>query len=322
MPVGTDKSVADVDLGVDLAGIRMQNPLTTASGTSGYGGELADYVDLRQLGAFTTKSITREPREGNPPPRIVETRAGVINSIGLANIGIERFLAEKLPEAAQMGVPIFVNVAGKTVAEYADVAARLDSSRQIAALEINISCPNVAAGGLEFGTNSGRAAELIREVRKHVKRAKVIVKLSPNVTDICEIARAAVNAGADILSLINTVRGMAIDVETRRPALPRGFGGLSGPAIHPVAVYAVWRVYKQVAGPAGVPLIGTGGVQLYQDALALILAGASAVAVGTAMFIDPQTPVNILTGLRDYCRRHGVARLADLVGTVSDPTSS
>ncbi|NLX06902.1 MAG: dihydroorotate dehydrogenase [Phycisphaerae bacterium] len=316
------RSRTDVDLSVDLAGIQMQNPLTTASGTSGYGPELSSYVDLSRLGAFTTKSITVEPREGNPAPRIVETRAGVINSIGLANVGLEKFLAEKLPSAAKLGVPILVNVAGKTIDEYLTVASALDRVEEIAGLEINISCPNVAAGGLEFGTNCTMASELIRTLRGAVKRAKLIVKLSPNVTDICEVARAAVEAGADALSLINTLRGMAINVEAKRPVLPRGFGGLSGPAVHPVAVYCVWRVYREVAKPAGVPIIGLGGVQLWQDAMELMLAGATAVAIGTALFIDPQCPIKILDGMTDYCRRHGVRRIADLIGTVAPPTAT
>jgi len=316
------RSRTDVDLSVDLAGIQMQNPLTTASGTSGYGPELSSYVDLSRLGAFTTKSITVEPREGNPAPRIVETRAGVINSIGLANVGLEKFLAEKLPSAAKLGVPILVNVAGKTIDEYLTVASALDRVEEIAGLEINISCPNVAAGGLEFGTNCAMASELIRTLRGAVKRAKLIVKLSPNVTDICEVARAAVEAGADALSLINTLRGMAINVEAKRPVLPRGFGGLSGPAVHPVAVYCVWRVYREVAKPAGVPIIGLGGVQLWQDAMELMLAGATAVAIGTALFIDPQCPIKILDGMTDYCRRHGVRRIADLIGTVAPPTAT
>jgi len=314
--------VEDIDLSIDLVGIGMHNPLTTASGTTGYGPELSGYFDLSQLGAFTTKSITVQPRRGNRPPRIVETRSGVINSIGLANVGVDRFISDKLPAAAALGIPIFVNIAGRTVQDYVRVAAKLDPIEQIAALEANISCPNVDAGGLEFGTDAGQAYKLVTQVRKQVKRAKLIVKLSPNVTDICEIARAVIDAGADIISLINTVKASAIDVETRRLVLARGSGGLSGPAIHPVAVFAVWQVYKQVARPAGVPVIGMGGVQMWQDALELILAGASAVAVGTAMFIDPQTPANILAGLGDYCRRHDVSRLSDLVGTVSPPTST
>jgi len=312
-------ATTDVDLSVDLAGIRLKNPLLTASGTSGYGEELSPFCDLPRLGAFTTKSITLKPRAGNPAPRLVETRGGLINSIGLANVGLERFLAEKLPFAASLGIPVFVNIAGSAAAEYVELAGRLDAIKQISALEVNISCPNVSAGGLEFGIDPQQTHKLIGQVRKAVKRAKLIVKLSPNVTDISEIARAAVDAGADILSLINTVRAMVIDVDSRRPILPRGVGGLSGPAIHPVAVYAVWRVYKKVGEPSGIPIIGMGGVQTWQDGLEMILAGASAVAVGTALLIDPQVPVKITEGIREYCRKQGVAKLSDLIGVVADP---
>jgi len=318
----TPLTPSSVDLSVNLAGIAMKNPLTTASGTSGYGPELGDYLDLGTRGAFTTKSITPEARLGNPPPRIVETRAGIINSIGLANVGIDRFIADKLPQTRTLKLPIFVNVAGKCADDYLDVARRLDDVSGIDALEINISCPNVAAGGIEFGTCPKSANELIARVRKVVANKKLIVKLSPNVTDIADMARAAVDAGADILSLINTLRGMSIDVERRKPVLPRGVGGLSGPAIHPVAVYAVWRVYKLVAQPANVPIIGMGGVQMWQDALELMLAGATAVAIGTSLFIDPQTPTTIVRGLTDYCQRHRIAKLADVIGTCADPTAA
>jgi len=308
-----------IDQSVDLAGIRIKNPILTASGICGYGLEYLPYVDLTKLGAFTTKSITVEPRDGNPPPRLVETRAGLLNSIGLANVGLEKFVAEKLPQAARLGIPIFVNVAGRTVEEYKAVAERLDAEPSVAGLELNISCPNVACGGLEFGVEPRQAEKLVAEVRKVVKRAKLIVKLTPNVTDITELARAVVGAGAEILSLINTLRGMAIDVEQRKPILPRGVGGLSGPAVKPVAVYCVWRVYHEVARAAKVPIIGIGGTQFWQDALELILAGATAVALGTVMYVNPNAPVEILAGLDDYCRRHKVARLTDLIGTAEPP---
>jgi len=249
----------------------------------------------------------------------VETRAGLLNSIGLANVGIEKFVAEKLPQAARLGIPIFVNVAGRTVEEYKAVAERLDAEPSVAGLELNISCPNVACGGLEFEVEPRQAEKLVAEVRKVVKRAKLIVKLTPNVTDITELARAVVGAGAEILSLINTLRGMAIDVEQRKPILPRGVGGLSGPAVKPVAVYCVWRVYREVARAAKVPIIGIGGTQFWQDALELILAGATAVALGTVMYVNPNAPVEILAGLDDYCRRHKVARLTDLIGTAEPP---
>jgi dihydroorotate dehydrogenase (NAD+) catalytic subunit len=310
---------AAVDLSVDLAGIRMQNPILTASGICGYGLEYLPYVDLSKMGAFTTKSITMEPRDGNPSPRLAETRAGLLNSIGLANVGIERFVADKLPQASRLGIPIFVNVAGKTVAEYCAVAERLDAEESIAALELNISCPNVASGGLEFGLDPVHAGKLIAEIRKVVKNRKLIVKLTPNVTDIAELARAAVDAGADILSLINTLRGMTINVETRRPVLPRGVGGLSGPAVKPVAVYCVWKVYNEVAKKNNIPIIGIGGVQFWQDAVELMLAGATAVALGTVMYVNPKAPLEVIEGMEAYCKRHNIARLADIVGTAEKP---
>jgi len=308
-----------VDMSVNLAGIPMKNPILTASGICGYGLEYLPYVDLAKMGAFTTKSITVEPRDGNPPPRLAETRAGLLNSIGLANVGIEKFISEKLPQTARLNIPIFVNVAGKTVDEYKAVAERLDDQDAIAALELNISCPNVACGGLEFGVIPSQAEKLVGEIRKVVKKRKLIVKLTPNVTDITELAKAVVAAGADILSLINTLRGMTIDVESRRPILPRGVGGLSGPAVKPVAVYCVWRVYNEVAKKSGIPLIGIGGVQYWQDALELILAGATAVALGTVMYVNPNAPIEILAGLEDYCKRHKVSRLTDLTGAAEPP---
>ncbi len=314
-------STAEIDMSVDLAGIRMKNPILTASGICGYGLEYLPYVDLARMGAFTTKSITFEPRDGNPTPRLAETRAGLLNSIGLANVGVEKFIAEKLPQTRRLNIPIFVNVAGKTIEEYKTVAERLAAQPEIAALELNISCTNVASGGLEFGIDPLQAGKLIAEIRKVVRRTKLIVKLTPNVTDIAELARAAVDAGADILSLINTLRGMVIDIETRRPVLPRGVGGLSGPAIKPVAVYCIWRVYREVAQARKIPIIGIGGVQFWSDALELMLAGATAVALGTVMYANPGAPIEIIEGLEAYCRRHKVSRISDLVGSVEPPRS-
>ena len=308
-----------IDLSVKLAGIELKNPILTASGTVGYGPEYMNYCDLSQLGAFTTKSITLEKREGNPPPRTIETRAGLINSIGLANVGIEAFIETKLPEARQPGIPIFVNVAGKSIDEYCKVAETLDKCQGISALELNISCPNVSEGGIEFGTDPKLAEKLVRNVRQSVSEKKLIVKLSPNVTDIAEIANSVVEAGADILSMINTLRGMAIDVETHKPYIARGFGGLSGPAIKPVAVFCIWSVYNKVARAKNIPIIGMGGVQFAKDAIELMLAGASAVAVGTAMYIDPQTPMKIIKGIREYCIRHKVRKISDIVGSVINP---
>lgn len=308
-----------IDMSVDLAGIRMKNPILTASGICGYGLEYLPYLDMGQLGAFTTKSITLEPRDGNPPPRLTETRAGLLNSIGLANVGVEKFITEKLPQSARLEVPIFVNVAGKTLEEYVAVAEKLDSRPEIAALELNISCPNVSCGGLEFGVDPCQAEKLTASIRKVMKNHKLIVKLTPNVTDITELARAVVAGGADILSLINTLRGMAIEVESRRPVLPRGVGGLSGPAIKPVAVYCIWRVYNEVARKANIPIIGIGGVQFWADAMELVLAGATAVALGTVMYVNPRAPLEILEGMEGYCRRHHVDRLTDLVGQAEKP---
>jgi len=308
-----------VDLGIELAGLRLANPLMTASGTCGYALEYQRYVDLGRLGAFVTKSITAEPRAGNSPPRLAETRAGVLNSIGLANVGLQRFIEEKLPETQQLGIPIFVNVAGKTIEEYVTVAAALDKQPGVKGLEINISCPNVSRGGLEFGTDPDLAAEIISSIRRVVKSKLMIVKLTPNVSDIVEIAAAVVEAGADVISMINTVRGMAIDVETRRPLLGNISGGLSGPAIRPVAVFMVHQVYSRVCKKAGVPIIGMGGIQFWQDALEFMLAGATGLAVGTALFIDPATPIKIIDGLEDYCQRHGISKLADLVGGLELP---
>ncbi len=309
----------NVDLSIKLAGIEMKNPVLTASGTVGYGPEYLEYCDITQLGAFTTKSITLEERVGNPPPRTVETRAGLINSIGLANVGLEAFIESKLPEAKKLGVPIFVNVAGKSIEEYCIVSESLDKCEGISALELNISCPNVSEGGIEFGTDAKSAHKLVQNVRKIIKRKKLIVKLSPNVTDITEIAQAVVEGGADILSMINTLRGMAIDIETRKPYIARGFGGLSGPAIKPIAVYCIWRVYNKVARKRNIPIIGMGGVQYASDAIELMLAGASAVAIGTAMYIDPKTPIQIIGELREYCIKNNIAKISDIVGKVAEP---
>ena len=288
----------------------------TASGTCGYADEYADFVDLQRLGAFVTKSISRDPRQGNNYQRVVETRAGMLNAIGLANVGLEVFLSEKVPLLEKLGLPVFVNVAGTTVEDYVAVAEALESVDVIRGVELNISCPNVKAGGIQFGTDPGQAGLITSELRKVCRKNILIVKLSPNVTDITTIAAAAVDAGADALSLINTFTAMAIDVEARRPVLANGTGGLSGPAIHPVAVYMVHRVYTQVARPAGEPIIGMGGIQYAQDALEFLLAGASGLAVGTALFVDPACIVGIQDGIGDYLRRHGHGRLTDIIGTL------
>ena len=309
----------EVDLSVDLAGVKLANPLMTASGTCGYADEYADFVDLRQLGAFVTKSITAEPRLGNEYPRVVETRAGMLNAIGLANVGLERFLAEKVPQLDKLGLPVFVNVAGTKVDDYLAVAEALEAVPVVRGVELNISCPNVKEGGIQFGVDPRQVSSITGELRKVCRRNILIVKLSPNVTDITATAAAAVDAGADALSLINTFTAMAIDVDRRRPMLANGTGGLSGPAIRPVAVHMVHRVYTQVARPAGVPIVGMGGIQYARDALEFLLAGASALAVGTALFVDPACLVAIRDGIAAYLARYEHASIGEIVGAVQTP---
>ncbi len=305
-----------VDISVDFAGLHLANPVFTASGTCGYADELADFMDVHRLGGFITKSITLKPRKGNPTPRIVETDAGMLNAIGLANIGLDRFIAEKLPIIARMSVPVFVNVAGELIEEYTAVVARLAREKALAGFELNISCPNVAKGGISFGRDPEQVREITAAVRAAAGDKILIVKLSPCVTDISVIARAAVEAGADALSLINTFTAMVIDIETRTPVLANRTGGLSGPAIKPIAVYLVNKVYSEVAKPAGIPLLGLGGIRTASDAIEFLLAGASAVAVGTASFLEPDCAVRIIDGLEAYCARHNVTRLAELVGSL------
>jgi dihydroorotate dehydrogenase (NAD+) catalytic subunit len=302
-----------VDLSVDLAGIRMANPVMTASGTSGYGPEHGELIDMTRLGAFVTKAISPEARKGNPPERIVETRGGMLNAIGLANIGLDRFVEEKIPHLREVGIPIIVNVVGHSVEDFRTVCRRLDSVDCVAGLELNVSCPNVA-DGLEFGTDPARLCRLVEAVRQDVTRAKLVVKLSPNVTDVAAIAAAAVEAGADALSVINTLCGMAINVDTWRPMLANRTGGLSGPAIKPVALFMVHRVYTEVARDAGIPIVGMGGISNWHDAVEFFLAGATAVAVGTALFVDPKAPIQICDGLTEYLKRRGLSSVRELVG--------
>ncbi len=305
--------VQDVDLSVNLAGIQLANPVMTASGTSGYGPELGKLINLKRLGAFVTKAISPEVRKGNPPERIVETPAGMLNAIGLANIGLDRFIEEKIPYLRQAGIPIIVNVVGHSVEDYQKVCRRLDEIDCVAGLELNVSCPNVA-DGMIFGTDPERLSGLVEEVRLVVRRAKLIVKLSPNVTDIAETAAAAIDGGAEVLSVINTLHGMAINVDTWEPMLANRTGGLSGPAIRPVALYMVHRVYTQIAHNAGVPIIGMGGITTWRDAVEFFLAGATAVAVGTSLFLDPRTPIHICEGLTGYLRRRGLTSIREIIG--------
>jgi dihydroorotate dehydrogenase (NAD+) catalytic subunit len=309
--------LTSTDISMNFAGLRLRNPVFTASGTCGYGDELADFMDVNALGGFITKSITLKPRKGNRTPRIVETNAGMLNAIGLANVGLDRFLEEKLPVIAKMSVPVFVNVAGELIEEYVAVVERLAREEAIVGFELNISCPNVAKGGISFGRDPCQVTEITAAVRKAAGGKTLIVKLSPNVTDISTTARAAVEAGADALSLINTFTAMVIDIETRRPVLANRTGGLSGPAIKPIAVYLVNKVYNEVAKPAGIPILGLGGIRTASDALEFLIAGASTVAVGTASFIQPDAAIRIIEGLQDYCARHNIARLSDLIGSLS-----
>jgi len=308
------RTVADIS--VDFAGLRLANPVFTASGTCGYGDELGDFMDVNALGGFITKSITLKPRRGNRTPRIVETDAGMLNAIGLANVGLDRFLAEKLPIIAEMTVPVFVNVAGERIEDYVAVTERLAQEKAIAGFELNISCPNVAKGGISFGRDPCQVAEITAAVRRAAGEKTLIVKLSPTVTDISATARAAVEGGADALSLINTFTAMVIDIETRRPVLANRTGGLSGPAVKPMAVYLVSKVYSEVTRSAGIPILGLGGIRTASDAIEFLIAGASAVAIGTASFIEPTTAIQVIEGIRAYCARHNIAKLTDLIGSL------
>jgi dihydroorotate dehydrogenase (NAD+) catalytic subunit len=304
-----------VDTAVEFAGLKPANPVFTASGTCGYADELADFMDVNKLGGFITKSITLKPRKGNPPQRGVETDSGMLNAIGLANIGVEAFIAEKIPVIEKMTVPVFVNVAGSTLDEYVTVAEKLAGQKAIAGIELNISCPNVNKGGITFGTDPKQVSEITSAVKKAAGEKILMVKLSPCVTDISITARAAVEAGANALSLVNTFTAMVIDIESGRPVLANKTGGLSGPAIKPVAVYMVNKVYNDVAKAANVPIMGLGGIRTASDAMEFIIAGATAVAVGTATFIDPASAVKIAEGMKKYCARKN-KNIRDLIGSL------
>jgi dihydroorotate dehydrogenase (NAD+) catalytic subunit len=305
----------DVDLSVTVAGMTLANPMMTASGTSGYGEEYEPFTDLQQLGAFVTKAVTVKPRKGNPPPRTYETCGGMLNAIGLANVGLERFIADKVPYLEQLGIPVIVNVAGHTADDYVAVCEALDPIDCLPGLELNVSCPNVS-DGLEFGTDPRRLCELVATVKRVVHHSSLIVKLSPNVTDVTECARAAIDGGADALSVANTLRGMAIHTDTWKPVLANAVGGLSGPAIRPVAVQMVHAVYTGAARDAGVPIIGMGGIETWRDAVEFLLAGATALAVGTALFVDPTIPLRIRDGLARYLRERGLDSVRALIGQV------
>jgi dihydroorotate dehydrogenase (NAD+) catalytic subunit len=304
--------VVKPDLSVSLGPLRLVNPVLTASGTFGYGLEFEPFLDLGRLGGLVTKGLSPKPRQGNPPPRIVETPAGMLNSIGLQNVGVDAFIEEKLPELRAYETAVIANVFGETEAEYIEVCSKLDGATGVAAIELNVSCPNVEKGGMIFGNDPVALSRVTRACRD-VTSLPLIVKLSPNVTDIRDTARGAADGGADILSLINTFVGMAVDVERRRPVLARASGGLSGPAIRPLAVWMTWQVHQTV----DLPLIGMGGIVDARDALEFILAGASAVQVGTANFIHPDAATRVLDGLENYLVEHGIAAVRELVGTLA-----
>jgi len=291
-------------------GLWLANPVMTASGTFGYGTEYQHLFDIQQLGAIVCKGTTLKPREGNPQPRIVETPSGILNSIGLQNIGVEALIREKAPVWAQWRVPVIVNIAGGSVEEYSKVAARLDGVEGVSGIELNISCPNVKEGGMEFGAKAKSAARVTSAVRKATS-LPLIVKLTPNTADIVGIAKAVADAGADAVCLINTLRGMAIDVTTRKPVLGNTFGGLSGPAIRPVALAMVY----QVAGEIDIPIVGCGGISIATDALEFIMAGATAVEIGTANFPNPRAPADVLEGMKKYLRKEKIADIHALIGT-------
>ena len=298
-------------LNVNIGGIRMRNPVMTASGTFGYGSEYADFVDLNRLGAVVMKGVTSVPWPGNPMNRIMETPSGMLNAIGLQNVGVEGFISEKLPYLREFDVPVIVNVCGKTVEEYLTVVEKLSSADGVAGVELNISCPNLDCGGMSFGVDATLAHQLVTEVKART-HLPLLVKLSPNVTDITVIARAIEDAGADALSAINTLLGMAINAETRKPELANITGGLSGPAIKPVALRLVWEVYKSVS----IPIVGMGGIMNATDALEFFIAGASAVAIGTANFVNPKASLEVIEGLHAYLEKMDMKSINELVGSL------
>ncbi|MBU1355450.1 MAG: dihydroorotate dehydrogenase [Candidatus Edwardsbacteria bacterium] len=303
------KSVKKIDLRVNIAGLELKNPVIAASGTFGYGTEYSGMAEPRDFGAVITKTITLAPRAGNQPPRICETASGMLNSIGLANVGFETFKDDKLPRLIGKDTVIIANIAGNTIEEYVELAGKLNKITDIPALELNISCPNVKQGGIAFGIDPASAAALTKAVRKVYKKT-LIVKLSPNVSDIAAIAKAAEKAGADVLSLINTLYGMAVDSKKQRPVLGNITGGLSGPAIKPVALYNLYKTYHSVK----IPLIGLGGIMNYTDAIEFMITGASAVQIGTANFVDPAAVKDIIIGMAGYCRDNNLNSVTKLTG--------
>jgi dihydroorotate dehydrogenase (NAD+) catalytic subunit len=294
-----------------LAGLQLRNRVLTASGTFGYGDDCLDLVDVNRIGGIITKSLSLKPRDGNPPPRIAETAAGLLNSIGLSNIGVRRFLEEKLPVIREFGTAIIANIAASSVDEYCQVLELLEAAEGIDGYEINVSCPNVKEGGLNFGTNSAMTAEITRRLRP-LTRKPLIVKLTPNVTHISEFARAVEAEGADAVSVVNTLVGMAIDIRTRKPKLSTVTGGLSGPAIKPVALAKVYEVSRSVR----IPILGIGGIFTAEDAIEFLIAGASAVQIGTANYVDPSTAIYVAEGVSSFCRENGLSDVGQLIGTL------
>ena len=296
---------------VDIGGIEIKNPVMTASGTFGYASEFKELIDLNRLGAIVVKGLSLEPSRGNPPPRIVETPCGMLNAIGLENVGLAAFVKEKLPFLRGLDTPVFVNIYGKSTKEYAELAVRLEDIDGVSGIEVNISCPNVKSGGMAFGAYPESAAEVVRAIRKQTTKP-LMVKLSPNVTDITKIAKSVAAEGADSISLINTITGMAIDIETRRPKIANITGGLSGPAIKPVALRMVW----QVAQAVNVPVIGIGGIMTTKDALEFLIAGAVAVQIGTANFINPHATIDIIDGIEAFMMERNITDIADIIATL------
>jgi len=301
-------------LEVEVGGIRMKNPVMTSSGTFGYGEEFSPFIDLDRLGAMVIKGITLKPRMGNPPPRIIETPSGILNSVGLQNVGLEALITEKIPYLQKFNTPVIINISGDILEEYVELARKLDEvsqDKKIAGLEINISCPNVEQGGMAWGADPRLTYQVVNEVRK-ITNLPLITKLSPNVTNIRVIAQAAETAGADAISLINTLVGMAIDINSRQPQLANIKGGLSGPAVKPVALWLVWQVFQEV----NIPIIGMGGIMDVQDALEFIIAGARAVSIGTANLVNPKVTIDIIEGIEKYLIENEIEDVNELVGSL------
>ncbi len=301
-------------MGVEIAGIKLKNPVMTASGTFGYGQEFSPFIDLDRLGAMVLKGITLKPKMGNSPPRIMETPSGMLNAIGLQNVGLEALIKEKLPYLKKFNTPVIINISGDTIEEYVELARRLgevSEEKGIAGLEVNISCPNVKKGGMVWGTDAKTTYKIINSIRKATS-LPLIVKLTPNVTDIKTIAQAAGEAGADALSLINTLVGMAVDIDSRKPKLANVSGGLSGPAVKPVALWLVWQVFRTV----NIPVIGIGGIIKVEDALEFIIAGARAIEIGTANFVNPRVAIEIIEGIEKYLIENNIKDISELVGSM------